>query len=301
VRPGGHPDGLVDLGDFEPFGEVRAFCESKDAWGAIGSLVFDEVGLAWEILEGDGRVTARVVSAVVSLSVADRRRIAEERIQAYVDELGLKGMTVAEAESAGVRRALRVARISSSDALVGERREELLKGGALEPTDDPRVLQAKDGSDGVVGVALLLLGCVLLTGCQGWLHGSELALHGPDARIERNHRAGHRAVIDILEADYAAAADANVVDPKTGQVTRANLEKQFRLLRFKALQIKVIDRMLREAAAYNGVDLKGKAGEVRSEAGDRAAKLRGYIEDIAKEQGKGLADEVLDSLKGGDE
>lgn len=145
------------------------------------------------------------------------------------------------------------------------------------------------------GALLALLG---LTSCAGWLHGSELALHGSDERIERNHRAAHRAVIDILEADYAAVEAANVVDPRTGQVTRENLEKQFRLLRFKALQLKVVDRMLREAAAYNGVDLDGKAGEARSEAGERAAKLRGYIEDIAKEQGKDLAGEVLDGLRG---
>jgi len=149
--------------------------------------------------------------------------------------------------------------------------------------------------------AMVLIGIMLsVGGCQGWLQSSELALHGPDKRIERNHRASHRAVIDILEADYAAAEQANVVDPKTGKVSRENLEKQFRLLRFKALQIKVIDRMLTEAALYNGVDFGEKAGKARSEAGERAAKLRGYIEDIAKEQGKDLADEVLDGLRGGD-
>lgn len=147
---------------------------------------------------------------------------------------------------------------------------------------------------GLIGLSMLLVGC------QGWLHGGELALHGPDKRIERNHRASHKVVIDLLEADYEAVENANVVDPKTGKVTRENLEKQFRLLRFKSLQLNVIDRMLREAAAYNGVDLDGKAGEARSEAGKRAAKLRGYLEDIAKDQGKELADEVLDGLRGGE-
>lgn len=139
---------------------------------------------------------------------------------------------------------------------------------------------------------------LMLGGCRGWMHGAELTLHGPDARIERNHRAAHRMVMDVLEADYEALLNANVVDPRTGEVPRGNLEKQFRLLRYKALQMGVVDRMLREAAAYNGVDIDGQPGDARSEAGQRAKELRDVIEEIAKEQGKDLADDVLEAIGG---
>lgn len=144
---------------------------------------------------------------------------------------------------------------------------------------------------------VLILALMLLPGCQGWLHGAELGLHGPDPRIERAVRSSHKVVLDVLEQDFEAVEQANVTDPVTGKVTRENLEKQFRLMRFKALQIETIDKLLRAIAEYNGVDLEGKAGEARSEAGERAKQLRDLLEDVAKEQGKDLADELLDGLR----
>jgi hypothetical protein len=150
------------------------------------------------------------------------------------------------------------------------------------------------------GIAALFLTLTLLGGCQGWLHGADLGLHGPDKRIEKAHRATHRVVITLLEQDYEAVENANVVDPQTGAVTRENLEKQFRLLRMKALQLETMDALLRALAEYNGVDLDGELGEARSAAGKRASELRSMLTKIAKEQGKDLADEVLEGLRGGE-
>ena len=52
---------LIDLSDFEPFGAVR---EALEEVVVLGQLLFDEYGLAWEVVEVDGDVTARVVSVV---------------------------------------------------------------------------------------------------------------------------------------------------------------------------------------------------------------------------------------------
>jgi hypothetical protein len=148
------------------------------------------------------------------------------------------------------------------------------------------------------GIAALSLTLVLLGGCQGWLHGADLGLHGPDKRIEKAHRATHRVVIRLLEQDYEAVENANVVDPTTGAVTRENLEKQFRLLRMKALQLETMDALLRAVATYNGVDIDGEPGEARTAAGKRASALRSMLKDIAKEQGKDLGEGILDDLRG---
>jgi hypothetical protein len=145
--------------------------------------------------------------------------------------------------------------------------------------------------------SLLFLVLILLTGCQGWMHGAEMGLHGPDPRIEKAHRATHKAVIDLLEADFQAVEEANVIDPRTGKASRANLEKQFKLLRQKSLQIKAMDKLMFAMAAYNGVDLNSKPGKARSEAGKRAKQLRDLLEDVAKEQGKDLGDDLLDGMK----
>lgn len=150
----------------------------------------------------------------------------------------------------------------------------------------------------ISGLFSLLLMLVLLAGCQGWAHGIEMGLHGPDPRIEKAHRATHKAVIDILEADFQAVEEANVIDPRTGKASRANLEKQFKLLRQKSLQIKAMDKLMFAMAAYNGVDLNSKPGKARSEAGKRAKQLRDLLEDVAKDAGKDLGDEVIDSLRG---
>jgi len=139
--PPEYPRFVVDLSQLAPFGEVLDLCEHENARDVLGTLVLDKNGLAWELIEVDGQVTARVVSAIIEMSLEERRAIAHERIQAYSEELAAFGATMAEVEQRAIQHALIVAR----QAEKGRRKQfdAMIASGRFTATDDPAIVEGE--------------------------------------------------------------------------------------------------------------------------------------------------------------
>jgi len=130
----------------------------------------------------------------------------------------------------------------------------------------------------------LIVVALLLTGCRGAGRSVDHAIWGPDPDIEANHRLVYEYVLPYLERDYEEWENANLgVDHSTGQPSRENLERWFRGKMLRATMYETTKAALEANALYDGVDLGEALGQERREAAKRMSKLRGLVQDAAKD------------------
>ena len=131
----------------------------------------------------------------------------------------------------------------------------------------------------IVAVALMLAGCRAVVPFEGTGVGRawNQAWFGTPPEVVEAVQFLDRRMREELEAKYQAIEEANVTDPKTGQVVQAWAEARFRDLQATHAELEHWNALVQALAAYVGADLKGGVSEAQAEADRKRQEFWGAV------------------------